>query len=74
MLLGNSPKGSPHDGGGAVWWIADPRRGLRSPRMVHRFEGLKPEGVCLASDRQGLILVFDRDQEVPLWTRLPLPR
>lgn len=44
------------------------------PMLVARFAGLKPEGVGLGPDRTTLYLVFDRQQLVPEWTTLALPR
>lgn len=69
VLLANSPKKLPPDGGGALWWL----RPGSPPRLLRRFLGLKPEGVTLTSDGQALLIVFDRDRQQPLWLRQALP-
>lgn len=69
VLLANSPKRAPPDGGGAMWWLP----AGAAPRLVRRFPGLKPEGVTLAADGRTLLLVFDCDRRQPLWLRQPLP-
>jgi hypothetical protein len=74
VLLANSPKGMPHDGGGAIWWLRRPGPGTHTPVLQHRYAGLAPEGVTLAVDGKSLIVVFDRNQEPPWWSRRPLPR
>jgi hypothetical protein len=74
VLLGNSPKGLPHDGGGAIWWLRRPGPGSHTPVLLHRYSGLAPEGVTVAADGKSLIVVFDRNQEPPWWSRRPLPR
>jgi hypothetical protein len=71
VLLANSPKGMPSDGGGAIFWL---KRDASAAVFLHDFPGLKPEGVALAEDGKGLVLVFDTDLRPPLWTRWPLPR
>jgi hypothetical protein len=71
VLLANSLKGMPYDGGGAIYWLK-PDAG--APVLLHDFPGLKPEGVTLAEDGKGLVLVFDNDLRPPLWTRWPLPK
>lgn len=68
----NAPKGGPRDGGGGIWWIPAPI-GAAAPRLLHRFPGLKPEGIARAPDGRSIVVVFDRDQEPPLWTELPAP-
>ncbi len=73
VLAANAPKGGPKDGGGALWRAATPV-GRKPPTLLQRFEGRKPEGVCLSADRQSLIVVFDTDRNTPGWTQLPLPR
>lgn len=73
-LTANSPKGMPHDGGGALWHWKDARAGTGQPALLGRFPGLKPEGVSLAADRSSLVVVLDNDTRKPLWTRWPLPR
>ena len=69
-LLANSPKGREKDGGGALYRY-EPGHG--EPRLVRRFEGLRPEGVTLSADGKDLVVVFDENAEPPLWTRWPLP-
>jgi hypothetical protein len=71
VLCANSPKGMPSDGGGAIYWL---KPGAGTPVLLHDFPGLKPEGVTLAEDGKGLVLVFDNDLRPPLWTRWPLPK
>ena len=69
VLLANSPKGLPPDGGGALWWL----RPGEGPRLLRRFPGQKPEGLALTEDRRALLIVIDRDRQAPLWTMQPLP-
>jgi hypothetical protein len=71
VLCANSPKGMPPDGGGAVYWL---KPGSGAPVLLHDFPGLKPEGITLAEDGKGLVLVFDNDLRPPLWTQCPLPK
>jgi hypothetical protein len=71
-LCANAPKGRLPDGGGALWRIAAPRGGRMDAALVHRFPGLKPEGVTVAPDKRALTLVFDRDRRDPLWMTWPL--
>lgn len=68
-ILANSPKGLPHDGGGALWWL----RPGQPVQLIRRFAGLKPEGVTLTPDQKALVIVFDRDRETPMWLHQPLP-
>jgi hypothetical protein len=74
IILGNSPKGMPTDGGGALWWLRNPGSKARAPTLLHRYPGLKPEGITVAADGTSLIIVFDRGQAPPWWSRWPLPR
>jgi hypothetical protein len=77
VLLGNSPKGLVPDGGGALWWLRHPGPGTHTPTLLHRYSGLKPEGVSLAADGRSLIIVFDlvdQKRDPPRWSRWPLPR
>ncbi len=69
VLLANSPKGMPPDGGGALWWV----RSGGAPKLLRRFAGYKPEGITLTPDGAALMIVFDRDREQPAWLREPLP-
>jgi hypothetical protein len=70
-MTGNAPKGAAHDGGGALWHL--PASQGSSPRLIKKFQGLKPEGVALSPDQKSLVVVFDRDRQTPAWTRWPLP-
>jgi len=71
LVLGNSPKHLPSDGGGSLWQLSAPNA---EPRLLQRFPGLKPEGVSLTPDRQQAVIVFDRDGAPPLWARWRLAR
>jgi Protein of unknown function (DUF3616) len=68
VLLGNAPKMKTPDDGGAMWLMKDANA---KPQLLHRFLGLKPEGITLSP--QGLSVVFDRGMEKPQWTHVPLP-
>jgi len=72
VVSANAPKGGPHDGGGALWWLRRPV-GDSAPVLLRRFAGHKPEGVALSPSRRSLMVVFDCGQGTPLWTELPLP-
>jgi hypothetical protein len=72
VVSANAPKGGPKDHGGALWHLAAPV-GKAAPVLLQRFPHLKPEGVTLSPDGRSLVVVFDRGQETPQWTRLPLP-
>ncbi|HYQ02033.1 MAG TPA: hypothetical protein VER96_25340 [Polyangiaceae bacterium] len=69
LVAGNSPKGMPTDGGGSLWKL-DAANG--TPKLLKRFDGLKPEGIALAPDHTTAIVVFDTDGRQPLWIRWPL--
>lgn len=69
VILANSPKKMPADGGGALWWL----RPGEAARLVRRFPGLKPEGVTVTPDGKALLIVFDTDRQPPLWLHQPLP-
>ncbi len=69
VLVANAPKGMPPDGGGALYRY---KPGAPAPVLLHRFAGLKPEGVTLAPDGKSLVLVFDNDMRAPLWMKWPL--
>lgn len=69
VILANSPKKMPPDGGGAAWL----RKRDGSLHMLRRFLGLKPEGVTVTHDGRSLVIVFDNDRKQPLWIHLPLP-
>jgi hypothetical protein len=68
LVVANSPKGAPKDGGGALWRLSREKK----PELLRRFPNLKPEGVTL-SPRSTVVLVFDRNQDTPEWVELPLP-
>jgi hypothetical protein len=72
VLTANAPKGGPKDHGGALWHLAKPVQ-KATPVMLRRFPGLKPEGVTLAANGRGLVVVFDTDTKLPKWLELPLP-
>lgn len=63
VLLANSPKKMPPDGGGALYWL----RPGSQPQLLRRFLGQKPEGVTLTDDGRALLIVIDRDRQQPLW-------
>ena len=69
LVLANSPKGMPGDGGGALYRVP---AGTALPVLVRRFPGLKPEGITLSDDGRALVMVFDNDRKPPLWLRWPL--
>lgn len=68
LLLANSPKGMPSDGGGALWAV-EPGA---PPRLLQHFAGLKPEGLSLSPTSATVTIVFDRDRQQPLWTTWPV--
>lgn len=71
LLVGNSPKGLPSDGGGSLWRMD----GEGKPAtFVQQFPGRKPEGITLAPEGTSAVIVFDTDGEPPKWTRWPLPK
>jgi hypothetical protein len=72
VVSANAPKGGPKDHGGALWHLPAPV-GKTSPVLLQRFPRLKPEGVTLSSSGRALVVVFDRGQDTPQWTELPLP-
>lgn len=63
VLLANSPKRMPPDGGGALYWL----RPGTAPQLLRRFPGQKPEGVTLTEDERALMIVIDRDRQQPMW-------
>jgi hypothetical protein len=69
IILANSPKGMPSDGGGAIFRLG---KGATKPVLLRWFPHLKPEGVTMAPDKRGLVLVFDNGRSAPLWMRWPL--
>ncbi|HET7538486.1 MAG TPA: hypothetical protein VFK05_01395 [Polyangiaceae bacterium] len=69
LVAGNAPKGMPTDGGGSLWMLESESG---TPKLLKRFDGLKPEGIALAPDHSNAIVVFDTDGRQPLWIRWPL--
>jgi hypothetical protein len=69
LVVANSPKGMPSDGGGSLWQLAQPN-GI--PTLLERFAHLKPEGVALSPDQTLAVVVFDRGGLQPVWTSWPL--
>jgi len=69
LVAGNAPKGMPTDGGGSLWKL---EAANAAPKLLKRFDGLKPEGIALAPDHKNAIVVFDTDGRQPLWIRWPL--
>jgi hypothetical protein len=69
VLLANSPKGMPSDGGGALWWL----KPGAMPELLRRFPGYKPEGITTTAEGTALLIVFDRDRQQPAWLLQPLP-
>lgn len=69
LLLANSPKGLPSDGGGSLYRLA---AGASVPLLLRRFPGRKPEGITLSHDGGGVVMVFDNDTRAPLWASAPL--
>lgn len=65
LLVANSPKGAPSDGGGALWRLGD--KGAQ-PTLLKQFAGLRPEGITLDADGSRAIIVFDRGGKPPMWT------
>ncbi len=70
LLVGNSPKGLPDDGGGSLWRMDG---ASKAATLVQSFPGLKPEGITLAPDGASAVIVFDTDGAQPMWTRLAVP-
>jgi hypothetical protein len=72
VLTANAPKGGPKDHGGGLWHLPAPA-GKTPPVLLQRFPRLKPEGVTLSANGRSLVVVFDRGEQAPQWTLLPLP-
>lgn len=70
LIAANAPKGGQLDHGGALWLLA---AGSDSPRLLHHFPSLKPEGLSLTPDGKQVRVVFDRQDAEPKWLSLPLP-
>lgn len=69
LVAANAPKGMPSDGGGSLWKLGAAND---TPKLLKRFDGLKPEGIALAPDHTTAIVVFDTDGREPLWIRWQL--
>ncbi len=74
LVLANSPKTMPQDGGGSIWRIPKPGTATDAPILVRRFAGLKPEGAALSADMKQIVVVFDRDEAQPMFARIDVPR
>jgi hypothetical protein len=72
IILANSPKGMPSDGGGAIFRLGKQGADADKPVLLRSFPHLKPEGVTMAPDRRALVVVFDNGRRPPLWMRWPL--
>jgi hypothetical protein len=72
VVTANAPKGGPPDYGGSLWHLPVPL-GKKPPVLLHRFPGLKPEGVTLSPSASSLVIVFDRDQRPAQWIEIGLP-
>jgi len=69
LMVANSPKGMPPDGGGALWRMegAD-----KIPVLLRRFRGWKPEGIAFGPSGR-IAIVFDTDGAPPQWLQLSRP-
>jgi hypothetical protein len=72
LLAANVPKGAPTDGGGAIF-LAKAPIGAAPVIELHRFAGLRPEGLARAPGNGGLVVVFDTNRAKPRWVELPWP-
>lgn len=72
LLAANAPKGAPTDGGGGIFLAKSPI-GLTAAIKIHRFAGLRPEGLARAPGSGGLVVVFDTNRATPRWVELPWP-
>ncbi|MEW5851261.1 MAG: HlyD family efflux transporter periplasmic adaptor subunit [Myxococcota bacterium] len=59
---------------GRLWVVPEPRAGELTPRLVHDFPGLRPEGLSLSPHPGRLAVVFDEGSGHPKWMELPWPR
>jgi len=71
LLVGNSPKGMPSDGGGSLWRLEGAGK---SAVFIRQFAGRKPEGLTLSPEGTSAVIVFDSDGQPAQWTQWPLPR
>jgi multidrug resistance efflux pump len=67
---GNLLLAARNDQGGAVFRAQFPAGGDLAVETLASFPALKPEGLSVAADRNSLVVVFDREEETPLWTQL----
>jgi hypothetical protein len=70
-IAANAPKGGAADGGGALYHFV-PGAGT-APRLLRHFSGLRPEGVTVSADGKELLVVFDQNDDPPMWMTWPLP-
>lgn len=61
-----------NDKGGGVFSVTAGGEELRA-EPVRSFPGLKPEGLSLTPDGRRLVVVFDCQQDTPLWAQLDIP-
>lgn len=61
-----------NDKGGGVFSVTAGGEELRV-EPVRSFPGLKPEGLSLTPDGRRLVVVFDCQQDTPLWAQLDIP-
>lgn len=57
----------------ALWVFDPPLTGQPAGTRVKEFVSLHAEGVAFNSDPGSVIVIFDRNREVPLWTRVGVP-
>jgi multidrug resistance efflux pump len=60
--------------GGALFRARAPGGGDLPAETVMEYPLLKPEGLCLTPEGSRVVVVFDRQQETPLWSHLEMPR
>ncbi|MCW5981108.1 MAG: HlyD family efflux transporter periplasmic adaptor subunit [Bryobacteraceae bacterium] len=63
-----------NDHGGALFHARRPGGPELEAEQIASYPGLKPEGLCLSPEGDKLIVIFDRQDETPLWARLEIPR
>lgn len=73
LVLAATASGSDPTTQDGTLWLADGRDGLATPRKLHSFPGLKPEGIALRQDGAALVVVFDTGAAPGLWMELPWP-
>lgn len=62
-----------NDRGGALFRATETVEDELRASIFRMYPGLKPEGLCLSPDRR-LVVVFDQQQNSPLWAKLELPQ